>query len=422
MGSNWGSKGWNATSSKMALGGNANSFGDERLRYMFWDTCFSVKWDNGVNPLKTWGGGRSKGVRMIFGYDTTSIDSPNYGKFFWEEWNKNKTFKTAFLDASWRISHGQSPCLVAFGSTQSEAINRRDTERYLYWSSVGNSWGAWAYYSAIKSGGGGGRGVEQPVAIPGQLVPQVLVRRGNTDAEVIAAAQRLGLTGLDASVIETRPFALRSVHTDDLDLFVEDDGDFELAFTRAEEGIPGDVLADEVLIARGQQMAQAFDLAQGHTLQASEVRYLGSSSASESGEQGPEQVLEKTVVLDQVVAGLPFIDADAGRLEITFGATSGMVKRIRSTLKQLDATAAQTALPLATRSLAEARALAIDLATPAPEPGGTTVQHEILPQSEQVGFVVQEGQPIAVYRALLRDPRFPDTRLQEVTVPLTVAK
>ena len=55
MGANWSGNGWNAMSGNMALGGNYNRFGDERLRYMFWDTCNSVMVSGGNNPYSTWG-------------------------------------------------------------------------------------------------------------------------------------------------------------------------------------------------------------------------------------------------------------------------------------------------------------------------------------------------------------------------------
>jgi Family of unknown function (DUF6345) len=143
LGANWNNTGWEAKSTLMALGGNYNRFGDERLRYVFWDTCNSVMISGGNNPYTTWGT-RAKGSRFVFGYETTSVDSPNYGKFFWEEWSKGKTFKTAFFDASKRVNTNQTPALVAFGATQSEAITRRDTERMLAAASVSNTWGAWA--------------------------------------------------------------------------------------------------------------------------------------------------------------------------------------------------------------------------------------------------------------------------------------
>jgi hypothetical protein len=87
MGYEWAGQGWNAYSSDMALGGNYTSFGDETLRYMFWDTCYSNRYSGGQTPVRTWGA-QAKGVRFVFGYETTSVDSPNYGSYFWEEWNR----------------------------------------------------------------------------------------------------------------------------------------------------------------------------------------------------------------------------------------------------------------------------------------------------------------------------------------------
>jgi hypothetical protein len=72
MGANWASRGWNAFSNQMILGGNNYGYGDERLRYLFWDTCNSVMVSGGHDPYSTWGT-RSRGIRMVFGYETVSI-------------------------------------------------------------------------------------------------------------------------------------------------------------------------------------------------------------------------------------------------------------------------------------------------------------------------------------------------------------
>jgi hypothetical protein len=61
-----------------------------------------------MDPIKTWGG-PDRGFRMLFGFETTSVDSPDYGKNFWSEWNKGKSFTQAWLDTSWDISHTQAP-------------------------------------------------------------------------------------------------------------------------------------------------------------------------------------------------------------------------------------------------------------------------------------------------------------------------
>jgi len=419
MGSNWAGRGWNAYSNKMALGGNASSFGDERLRYMFWDTCQSVMWKT-INPMQTWGA-RAKGIRMIFGYDTDSIDSPNYGKYFWEEWNKGKTFKKAFLDASWRIYHGQSPCMVAFGSTQSDAISRRDNEKTMYWGSVSSSWGAWSWYAAGNGPDGSGSGGNLD-RIPRFVRPTALVRRGNSDREVIDIARSLGIEVADASLIEDRQLGLRAVHTGDLKLIVEEDGDFELEFTGVQPGTGTDapLVDDEVLLARACELADGFELTGGRPYRNAEIRTLGANETFEGLEPAANRVVEKTVVLDQVVADLPFIDADAGHLEISFDAVTLEVTRIRGSIKAIDEDALQSQAPQATRGLAELRQLALELTSEPPTPGvaGRRSSLDILPGSEAVGYVLRNGQPVAAYRAHLADPQQSGNKLIEVIVPL----
>ena len=66
---------------------------------------------------------------MIFGFETVSYDNANYGSYFFEEWNKNKSFSQAWLDASWRIAHDQGPTAAACGATQAEAQDRLFNER-----------------------------------------------------------------------------------------------------------------------------------------------------------------------------------------------------------------------------------------------------------------------------------------------------
>ena len=88
---------------------------------------------------------------MLFGYETVSYDNPNYGKYFWDEWRKGKSFSKAFLDASWRISHRQAPAVVACGATKNEAINRVFNERKLYWGAVSRNWWWWRWYYAASS-------------------------------------------------------------------------------------------------------------------------------------------------------------------------------------------------------------------------------------------------------------------------------
>jgi hypothetical protein len=100
LGAKWDNRDW-AYSNNM-------SFGDETLRYLYWSTCFSIRVSGSDSPIRTWSAPNKGGLRMMFGYETTSIDHAGYGKFFWQEWNKNKTFARAFLDASCRRRNGHS--------------------------------------------------------------------------------------------------------------------------------------------------------------------------------------------------------------------------------------------------------------------------------------------------------------------------
>jgi hypothetical protein len=143
MGTNWSGLGTSAVSSSMLLG-------NEHVKYLFWSTCVSCRVLDGQSPLRTWSGS-NLGFRMLFGFETTSYDDPNYGKYFWEEWNKAKSFSAAWLDASWRIAHDQAPSVAAVGATADEAKDRVFNERYFYHDAASRSWWWWRWYYAAKA-------------------------------------------------------------------------------------------------------------------------------------------------------------------------------------------------------------------------------------------------------------------------------
>ncbi|MET8471649.1 DUF6345 domain-containing protein [Streptomyces sp. NPDC006422] len=126
---------------------NRMAFGNEKANYVFWSTCNSLRVLDGHSPVRTWAG-PNLGSRMIFGFETTSIDSGDYGKKFWEKWRAGQTFCDAWLNASWDIYHGQAPSVCATGSTQAEAQNRLNSERNFYREHVPDNWYAWRWYYA----------------------------------------------------------------------------------------------------------------------------------------------------------------------------------------------------------------------------------------------------------------------------------
>ncbi|MEV1019421.1 DUF6345 domain-containing protein [Streptomyces sp. NPDC050264] len=126
---------------------NRMAFGDERVNYVFWSTCSSLRVLDGHSPVRTWAG-PNLGSRMIFGFETTSIDSPDYGRKFWEKWRAGQTYCDAWLNASWDIYNGQAPSVAATGAGRAEAVSRLDAERNFFREHVTDSWYAWRWYYA----------------------------------------------------------------------------------------------------------------------------------------------------------------------------------------------------------------------------------------------------------------------------------
>jgi hypothetical protein len=143
LGAAWAGNDCTATSNNMRLG-------NEFARYIFWSTCLSCRVLDGHNPIRTWQAA-NLGWRMLFGFETVSWDDPNYGKNFWEEWNKNKSFSTAWLDASWRIAHDQAPSVVACGASAAESQDRVFNERYFYPDRVSTAWWWWRWYNVATA-------------------------------------------------------------------------------------------------------------------------------------------------------------------------------------------------------------------------------------------------------------------------------
>jgi hypothetical protein len=423
MGANWDNTGWNAESDLMALGGNYNHFGDERLRYMFWDTCNSVMVSGGNDPYTTWGT-RAHGIRFIFGYETTSIDSPNYGKYFWEEWSKGKTLKYAFLDASWRINTGQSPALVAFGATKSEAASRRDNERYLSSEAVSNTWGAWSWYSARSTAR---TSIAEALANLSGVGQVDIASRSNSDGEVVNIAKAFGLSVPDASAILSRPAHIKMVRTSAMMLAVEENGNFELSlntpeeesYTTEEETDTETVMSDESLMERAQRIANQLSFLKGQRLRVGSIRDLNENMGTD-GYQGDVRVTEKTVVLDQTIRGTPFIDPEAGHLEITFSAQNGQAKHVRNTLKAIQPVQARDGRAAAqVMTLEEARQAA--LAAFQQGAGNSmrrTSSAEIIAASEAIGYQMIDGKAVLVYRAYIKSAAMAHMRPFQAIIPL----
>jgi hypothetical protein len=94
--------------------------GDGHCRYLFWSTCQSLRVSDGHTPQRTWGGS-NRGVRMIFGFDTSTVDNPLYGQYFGLYRDAGHSFTTAWLKAGLAISTAQIPTVAAWAASADEA-------------------------------------------------------------------------------------------------------------------------------------------------------------------------------------------------------------------------------------------------------------------------------------------------------------
>ncbi len=132
--------------------------GNEELRYLFWSTCQSLKVPDIAilnatrkGPLDTWGPNTvNRGLRMIFGFHSNSLDSPDYGKNFGNNWNAGQTLSDAWLNASWAISHNHLTTACAMGATRDEANNRLFQERLFFPQAVATNWYAWRWGAYVR--------------------------------------------------------------------------------------------------------------------------------------------------------------------------------------------------------------------------------------------------------------------------------
>lgn len=350
MGSNWGNQS-TAVSSNMRLG-------NEQVRYLFWSTCFSCRVLGGHSPMRTWNPA-NLGFRMLFGYETTSVDHPHYGKWFWEEWNKNKSFSTAFLDASWRISHHQAPSVTACGATQEEAKNRVFNERYFYWNAVSRNWWWWRWYSAAATATAV-RNLNQ--ALPGSLLVARLEPRimDGHYVQRILENHNLGI-GMPGEV-HAGPGGVFALKEGNQSISFQADGSYEIQFA-----LPNLENTNQIPLQQAVGVAEDFVRQQGlrEDLIFDRIRLACEAGGSDvgSGERKGPYVTETTVQFTQRINGLPVLLPGRGGVMVTLDNDGNMTRLSNSTqaIESLSsrfkssASAPENETPLAEGSDPEAR-------------------------------------------------------------------
>ncbi|MEQ1746362.1 MAG: DUF6345 domain-containing protein [Saprospiraceae bacterium] len=301
---------WDKRSSAFS---NAMSLGDEQVRYLFWSTCYSLRVLGIHNPVRTWHAA-NKGLRMIFGYETVSVDDPNYGKYFWEEWNKGKSFSKAWLDASWRISNLQSPSVCATGATAEEAQKRLANERFFESAAGSNKFYNWNWYNALpapRSITARGDG-----SLPTNPLAAVLA---STDAEAMCyrLAATLGASKKKTANIAADIFGNFLLKEKGLQITVGSDGryDAQLAainFANTRQLDPGKARAIAENLISDPTVGQNTNLVYASTI----LRNSQGGSSAGSGKLDDAKVVETIVEFRQEIDGLQTVSNGSGVVRV----------------------------------------------------------------------------------------------------------
>ena len=320
LGGVWDGRDW-AFSNNMA-------FANERLRYLFLSTCLSLRVSGGHSPVRTWWNPNKGGLRMLFGYETTSVDHPSYGAWFWDEWKKGKSFCRAFLDASWRISHGQVPVVMAAGANQAEAVNRLNNERYFSSAPVTKGWYQWMWMGTIPS-----KAAKYSMEIPRGTTSIILDNNLFDDNRMTDIAKKSGIPLRNAASILFDKNGNRQISSRTAQVNVNSEG--ALNINLGTPNFKNTTTIDEKKatdIARWNISNLGFDkgieLKQGNTRQ----KFTCGATSKGSGTVGKTEIIETIIQFRQMFNGVESINSDHGLITVSVD-NDGKVTNIYNSTK-----------------------------------------------------------------------------------------
>ena len=326
VGANWGGLGTWVHSDQMRLG-------NEQVNYLFWSTCLSCRVLGGQNPIRTWSAA-NLGFRMLFGFETVSWDSPNYGKFFGEEWRKGKSLSTAWLDASWRIAHDQAPSAVACGATVAEAQNRLFNERMFDWNHVSHNYWWWRWYYASSSVNASAR--QRNLKLPKSNLAARL-RTPSVDARSVSnLVDRIGLDLRIGRSLAPQSNGSFMLNDGEAQLSVSRDGSFDARFAQPHRE-NRTTIAVERAVAAATDYVRELKLDQDVEVVFDRVRLAaegGGSAKSVDAAEGPF-VTETTVQFKQIINGLPVITPGAGEVHVSID-NDGRITSVHSSVRGVE--------------------------------------------------------------------------------------
>ncbi len=336
---------------------NTMAFGNEDLRYLFWSTCFSLRVSGPDNPVRTWWEPNKGGLRMLFGYETTSVDDPNYGKFFWEEWRNGKTFAGAFLDASWRISHDQVPVVMAVGANADEAINRLNNERYFSQAPVEKGWYQWQWIGTLPT-----RSFANRTAVPKTMNGLMLGNKFTDDKRIGKIASDAGVSRKNAGTIMFDASGNRMVSSKDVQVNVNGEGALNLHFGKANTRNTS-LLNENKAIKIAQRLISDLNLSKGIDLKLGNIRhrFMCGGTLAGSGVIERPSAIETIVQFRQSHNGVESVNSDHGLIAVSIDNDGRIVNVYDSTRSVLDEVGKHTAKTSSPRDPKNAPSANIDL-------------------------------------------------------------
>jgi hypothetical protein len=267
---------------------------------------------------------------MLFGFETTSWDSPNYGKFFWEEWRKNKPFSTAWLDASWRIAHDQAPSAVACGATADEAKYRLFNEGWLAPDRVSHNWWWWRWYNVARMAR------EPELALPKHMLIARLqpVAAGAQSARGLADRFRMDMKlpeGLAA--VSGRGFR---VVDGDKSITYGSDGSLAVRLAKPNLANRQEIPAQRAS-ALAQEAVRRYGLDEQAPVVLDQVRLSreGGGTSGGSGQIEGPYTSASVVQYRQIINGLPVITPGLGTVRVTVD-NDGTITDVQSSVRAID--------------------------------------------------------------------------------------
>jgi hypothetical protein len=324
LGADWSGRGTDVWAHNMRLG-------NEHVNYVFWSTCYACPVDPPLNPLDTWGTA-NLGFRMLFGYQTVSLDSPNYGRFFFEEFNKGSTFSKAWMDASWRISTNQVPSVVACGASAAEAQHRLFNERSFESGHIIPNYWHWTWYDAARMTPRGVTARERRTEVPGDSMIAWL-RPVERDANAVRSAiDRLGVRLQIPRDVAVDSFGgFRIGDTDNCVAFGAD-GSID-AQLQKHNYMNRALVPEEQAVKIAQDALNAHGLSHGPDLVFDRIllQREGRGSTQSRGELTEPSTIGTTVTFKQLINGLPVVTPGQGAVRVVVDNDSTVTRVVDST-------------------------------------------------------------------------------------------